>query len=135
MTYEGSFIDPTEPSIARVYNYLLGGKDTYAVDRETGDVFKRDLPGSVAIAFAHRATLVRAVGEIAKTTGIRQFIDMGSGLPTADNVHQVRLVRRAAGGGGRAGVSSVETVLSSRSPLASRTAMVPGDDLGSSPVV
>ncbi|MFF2431810.1 SAM-dependent methyltransferase [Streptomyces mirabilis] len=89
MTYEGSSIDPAKPSIARVYDYLLGGKDNYAVDREIGDVFKRDLPGSVAIAFANRAALTRAVREIAKTTGIRQFIDLGSGLPTADNVHQV----------------------------------------------
>ncbi|MEU8905688.1 SAM-dependent methyltransferase [Streptomyces mirabilis] len=89
MTYEGSSIDPARPSIARVYDYLLGGKDNYAVDREIGDVFKRDLPGSVAIAFANRAALTRAVREIAKTTGIRQFIDLGSGLPTADNVHQV----------------------------------------------
>ncbi|MFB7445751.1 SAM-dependent methyltransferase, partial [Streptomyces mirabilis] len=89
MTYEGSSIDPARPSIARVYDYLLGGKDNYAVDREIGDVFKRDLPGSVAIAFANRAALTRAVREIAKTTDIRQFIDLGSGLPTADNVHQV----------------------------------------------
>ncbi|WP_328785313.1 SAM-dependent methyltransferase [Streptomyces canus] len=89
MTYEGSPIDPSKPSIARVYDYLLGGKDNYAVDREIGDVFKRDLPGSVAIAFANRTALTRAVGEIVKTTGIRQFIDLGSGLPTADNVHQV----------------------------------------------
>ncbi|KQX70371.1 SAM-dependent methyltransferase [Streptomyces sp. Root1310] len=89
MTYDGSSIDPTKPSIARVYDYLLGGKDNYAVDREIGDVFKRDLPGSVAIAFANRAALTRAVREIAKNTGIRQFIDLGSGLPTADNVHQV----------------------------------------------
>ncbi|MET7477496.1 SAM-dependent methyltransferase [Streptomyces sp. NPDC005648] len=89
MTYEGSSIDPAKPSIARVYDYLLGGRDNYAVDREIGDVFKRDLPGSVAIAFANRAALTRAVALIARTTGIRQFIDLGSGLPTADNVHQV----------------------------------------------
>ncbi|MFF4906235.1 SAM-dependent methyltransferase [Streptomyces sp. NPDC001260] len=89
MTYEGSAIDPNKPSIARVYDYLLGGKDNYAVDREIGDVFKRDLPGSVAIAFANRAALTRAVREIARTTEVRQFIDLGSGLPTADNVHQV----------------------------------------------
>jgi len=60
MTYEGSSIDPSKPSIARVYDYLLGGKDNYAVDREIGDVFKRDLPGSVAIAFANRTALTRA---------------------------------------------------------------------------
>ncbi|MEU8794047.1 SAM-dependent methyltransferase [Streptomyces sp. NPDC048643] len=89
MTSEGTSIDATKPSIARVYDYLLGGKDNYAVDREIGDVFKRDLPGSVAIAFANRAALTRAVAEIATTTDITQFIDLGSGLPTADNVHQV----------------------------------------------
>ncbi|WP_399894959.1 SAM-dependent methyltransferase [Streptomyces sp. BBFR51] len=89
MTGASSSIDRTRPSIARVYDYLLGGKDNYAVDREIGDVFKRDLPGSVAIAFANRAALTRAVREIVTTTGVRQFIDLGSGLPTADNVHQV----------------------------------------------
>ncbi|MBY8865469.1 MULTISPECIES: SAM-dependent methyltransferase [Streptomyces] len=89
MTDHGSSINPNKPSIARVYDYLLGGKDNYAVDREIGDVFKRDLPGSVAIAFANRSALTRAIGEIVTTTGIRQFIDLGSGLPTADNVHQV----------------------------------------------
>jgi hypothetical protein len=89
MTDEGSRIDSTKPSIARVYDYLLGGKDNYAVDREIGDVFKRDLPGSVAIAFANRAALTRAIAQIATTTEVRQFIDLGRGLPTADNVHQV----------------------------------------------
>ncbi|MEV6881468.1 SAM-dependent methyltransferase [Streptomyces sp. NPDC051135] len=96
MTGESSSIDSTRPSIARVYDYLLGGKDNYAVDREIGDVFKRDLPGSVAIAFANRAALTRAVGELVTTAGVRQFIDLGSGLPTADNVHQVAQ-RRAPG--------------------------------------
>ncbi|MEU6341574.1 SAM-dependent methyltransferase [Streptomyces sp. NPDC046977] len=89
MTDQDSWVDQTKPSIARVYDYLLDGKDNYAVDREIGDVFKRDLPGSVAIAFANRAALVRAVREIATTTDVRQFLDLGSGLPTADNVHQV----------------------------------------------
>lgn len=89
MTHEGSSIDSTKPSIARVYDYLLGGKDNYAVDREVGDVFKRDLPGSVAIAYANRSALTRAVREIVTGTDVRQFIDLGSGLPTADNVHQV----------------------------------------------
>lgn len=89
MTGDRSAIDCTRPSIARVYDYLLGGKDNYAVDRKIGDVFKRDLPGSVAIAFANRAALTRAVAEIVASTEVRQFIDLGSGLPTADNVHQV----------------------------------------------
>ncbi|MFC9998581.1 SAM-dependent methyltransferase [Nocardia sp. NPDC127526] len=81
-------VDQSKPSIARVYDYLLGGKDNYAADREVGDYFINDLPGSVDIAFANRNALVRAVREIAET-GVRQFIDIGSGLPTAQNVHQV----------------------------------------------
>ncbi|MFE3188560.1 SAM-dependent methyltransferase [Nocardia sp. NPDC059240] len=81
-------VDQSKPSIARVYDYLLGGKDNYAVDREIGDFFIKDLPGSVDIAYANRNCLVRAVGEISRS-GINQFIDIGSGLPTADNVHQV----------------------------------------------
>ncbi|MER7674541.1 SAM-dependent methyltransferase [Kitasatospora sp. NPDC096128] len=88
MTDDSSGIDESRPSIARVYDYLLGGKDNFAVDREIGDFFLRDLPGSVAIAFANRRALVRAVGAMADA-GIRRFIDLGSGLPTADNVHQV----------------------------------------------
>ncbi|MFD7455264.1 SAM-dependent methyltransferase [Kitasatospora sp. NPDC059827] len=88
MADDSSGIDRSKPSIARVYDYLLGGKDNFPVDREIGDFFLRDLPGSVAIAFANRRALVRAVGAMADD-GIRQFIDMGSGLPTADNVHQV----------------------------------------------
>jgi hypothetical protein len=81
-------VDQSQPSIARVYDYLLGGKDNYAADRQVGDFFVRDLPGSVAIAYANRQALIRAIGDISRA-GIRQFIDMGSGLPTADNVHQV----------------------------------------------
>lgn len=83
-----SGVDQSKPSIARVYDYLLGGKDNYDVDRAIGDKFTHDLPGSVAIAHANRQNLIRAVREIA-LAGIEQFIDMGSGLPTADNVHQV----------------------------------------------
>ncbi|MQY30575.1 SAM-dependent methyltransferase [Nocardia aurantia] len=81
-------IDQSKPSIARVYDYLLGGKDNYAVDRQVGDFFIKDLPGSVGIAYANRQALIRAVGNIARA-GVRQFLDIGSGLPTADNVHQV----------------------------------------------
>ncbi|WP_062989573.1 SAM-dependent methyltransferase [Nocardia anaemiae] len=81
-------IDQSKPSIARVYDYLLGGKDNYLVDQEVGDHFKVNLPGSVAIAFTSRQALIRGVRDMART-GMRQFIDFGSGLPTADNVHQV----------------------------------------------
>ncbi|AVH24060.1 SAM-dependent methyltransferase [Nocardia cyriacigeorgica] len=88
MNDSASVVDPNTPSIARVYDYLLGGKDNYPVDQEIGDHFKINLPGSVAIAFGNRQALVRAVRDIARS-GVRQFIDLGSGLPTADNVHQI----------------------------------------------
>ncbi len=81
--------DPEVPSIARTYDYLLGGKDNFPPDRELGDVFIERFPGAVAIALDNRACLVRAVSYIAGELGIGQFLDLGSGLPTADNVHQV----------------------------------------------
>ncbi|MBL1075034.1 SAM-dependent methyltransferase [Nocardia sp. 2] len=88
MSEPSAQVDQTKPSIARVYDYLLGGKDNYAADRAVGDFFINDLPGSVSIAFSNRQALIRAVGEIS-AMGVTQFIDLGSGLPTADNVHQV----------------------------------------------
>ncbi|RJO78462.1 SAM-dependent methyltransferase [Nocardia panacis] len=81
-------VDQSKPSIARVYDYILGGKDNYVVDQQIGDHFKKDLPGSVAIAFTNRQAMVRAIRDMTQA-GMRQFIDFGSGLPTADNVHQV----------------------------------------------
>ncbi len=81
--------NPQVPSIARTYDYLLGGKDHYPVDREIGEIFIKKFPGAVQIALDNRACLVRAVTYIAGELGISQFIDLGSGLPTADNVHQV----------------------------------------------
>jgi SAM-dependent methyltransferase len=81
--------DINKPSIARTYDYLLGGKDNFAVDRAFGDRFINDLPGSRQIPFDNRGALIRAVRELVTTTPVRQFIDLGSGLPTADNVHQV----------------------------------------------
>jgi SAM-dependent methyltransferase len=81
--------DPEVPSIARTYDYLLGGKDNFPIDREIGDIFIQRFPGAVQIALDNRACLVRAVGYMAGQLGIGQFLDLGSGLPTADNVHQV----------------------------------------------
>jgi hypothetical protein len=81
--------DPQVPSIARTYDYLLGGKDHYPVDREIGEIFVQKFPGAVQIALDNRACLVRAVTYLAGELGISQFLDLGSGLPTADNVHQV----------------------------------------------
>ncbi|WP_067821455.1 SAM-dependent methyltransferase [Nocardia inohanensis] len=88
MTGDAVAVDVSKPSIARVYDYLLGGHDNYEADRKVGDFFINDLPGSVAIAHANRQALVRAVAAIAED-GVDQFIDIGSGLPTVDNVHQV----------------------------------------------
>ena len=81
--------DVSRPSIARTYDYLLGGKDNFAIDRAFGDKFINDLPGSRQIAPDNRGALVRAIREIVTGTPVRQFVDLGSGLPTADNVHQV----------------------------------------------
>lgn len=89
--------DQSKPSIARVYDYLLGGKDNFSADRAVGDVFVDRFPGAVAIARDNRLCLTRAVRYIASELGIDQFLDLGSGLPTADNVHQVaRRVNPAA---------------------------------------
>jgi SAM-dependent methyltransferase len=81
--------DPAIQNIARTYDYLLGGKDNFPVDREVGEIFIQQFPGAVQIALDNRACLVRAVTLMASELGIGQFIDLGSGLPTADNVHQV----------------------------------------------
>src|ERR1700749_4198788 len=81
--------NPEVPSIARTYDYLLGGKDHYPVDREVGEIFIQKFPGAVQIALDNRACLIRAVTYMVGELGIDQFIDLGSGLPTADNVHQV----------------------------------------------
>jgi hypothetical protein len=81
--------NPNIPSIARTYDYLLGGKDHYPADREVGEIFFKRFPGAVQIALDNRGCLVRAVDFMTRDLGITQFIDLGSGLPTADNVHQV----------------------------------------------
>ncbi|ADB32960.1 protein of unknown function DUF574 [Kribbella flavida DSM 17836] len=82
-------IDTSVPSIARTYDYIIGGKDNFAADRAIGDQIITNLPGAPAIAIDNRATLVRAVRELVTTQRMKQFVDLGSGLPTAENVHQV----------------------------------------------
>ena len=82
-------IDTTVPHSARIWNYWLGGKDNYAVDREAGDQFSAIYPGIVDIARADRAFLGRVIRFLAGEAGVRQFLDVGTGLPTADNTHQV----------------------------------------------
>ena len=77
---ESPSFDPEVPSIARTYDYLLGGKDNFPADREVGEIFIQRFPGAVDIALDNRACLVRAVRFIADELGIVQFLDLGSGL-------------------------------------------------------
>ncbi len=79
----------TVPRSARVWNYFLGGKDNFPADRAAGDHIFEAFPGIVEIARASRAFLTRAVRYLAGEAGIRQFLDIGTGLPTADNTHEV----------------------------------------------
>jgi hypothetical protein len=74
---------------ARVWNYLLGGKDNFAADREVGAVILRMFPGIARLARLQRRFLVSAVRYLAGEAGVWQFLDIGPGLPTADNTHQV----------------------------------------------
>src|SRR5262249_46072124 len=85
----GAKIDTTVAHSGRIWNYWLGGKDNYAVDREAGDKVAAMLPSIVAQARADRAFLGRAIRYLAGEEGIRQFLDIGTGLPSADNTHQV----------------------------------------------
>jgi O-methyltransferase involved in polyketide biosynthesis len=82
-------LDTTVSHSARIWNYWLGGKDNYAVDRLAGDKVAEMLPIIVAQARADRAFLGRAIRYLAGEEGIRQFLDIGTGLPTADNTHEV----------------------------------------------
>jgi O-methyltransferase involved in polyketide biosynthesis len=77
------------PHSARVWNYLLGGKDNYPVDSEAGDVILSTFPEFAAVARLQRQFLARAVRFLAGEAGIRQFLDIGTGLPTADNTHEL----------------------------------------------
>jgi len=85
----GTGIDTSVPHSARIWNYWLGGKDNYEVDRAAGDQFSAIYPGIVDIARADRAFLGRVVRYLAGEAGVRQFLDVGTGLPTADNTHEV----------------------------------------------
>lgn len=87
-------VDPSRPTIARVYDYLLDGKDNFAADRAVGDRIIAALPEVQVGVRAQRAVLGRIVRYLVGEAGIDQLLDVGSGLPTADNVHQI--ARRAA---------------------------------------
>jgi hypothetical protein len=74
---------------ARIYDYLLGGKDNYAADREAAEAALKIYPEWAFTARANRAFLGRVVRYLAGEAGIRQFLDIGTGIPTAGNLHQV----------------------------------------------
>ncbi|BEL04213.1 SAM-dependent methyltransferase [Actinoplanes sichuanensis] len=82
-------LDSTVPQTARIWNYLLGGTDNFAVDRAVGEQILASRPELAENARLSRAYLIRAVKYLAGEAGIRQFLDIGTGLPAANNTHQV----------------------------------------------
>ena len=82
-------VDPTKPSIARVYDFMLGGKDNFAIDRQVAAMALEVTPDGPAAGRAGRRFLGRVVLYLAGEAGITQFLDLGSGLPTQGNVHEI----------------------------------------------
>ena len=82
-------LDTGVPHTARVWNYFLGGEDNFASDREAGERIAKVNPPILELARASRAFLVRAVRHLTEDVGIRQFLDIGTGLPTFNNTHEV----------------------------------------------
>ena len=91
---EGVSVDTSAPHIARVYDYWLGGKDNFAVDREAAEQVMATFPDVLVSVRAQRAFLGRAVHYLVAEAGIRQFLDIGTGLPSVNNTHEV--AQRAA---------------------------------------
>lgn len=85
----GQGINPFVANPARRQNYLLGQKDNYEADRESGEEFKRIYPGIIADVLASRAFVGRAVRHLAAKRGVRQFLDIGTGLPAPDQLHEI----------------------------------------------
>ncbi|WP_378733189.1 SAM-dependent methyltransferase [Nocardia brasiliensis] len=81
-------LNPNVPSSARIYDYLLGGKDNYDIDREVAHRMLAIAPDTRTLAWFIRQFLVKAV-QLAAEAGVRQFIDLGAGIPTSPNVHEV----------------------------------------------
>jgi hypothetical protein len=82
-------IDTTVPVSARIWNYWLGGKDYYPIDKQAGDQFAKVYPGIFDGARASRYFIARVVRYLAQEAGVRQFLDIGTGLPTQDNTHEI----------------------------------------------
>ena len=94
VTYDGDWREtfrPDIPSVARIYDYLLGGKDNYPADREVGESMIAQLPNVRLAVQWNRAFLRRVVRYLIREAGIRQIIDVGAGLPTVGNTHEVAL--------------------------------------------
>jgi hypothetical protein len=112
-------IDPAQPSAARIYDYLLGGKDNYAVDRAAADRVLAVAPDQRSLARANRAFAIRAVRVLAGA-GIGQFIDLGTGFPSSPSVHEAA----------REVVPSAPVVYVDHDPVVHvhNTALLAGDD-------
>jgi hypothetical protein len=82
-------VDPSRPSVARIYDFWLGGSQNFEADREAGRRAAEAMPTLPTWARANRVFLRHVVGELVGTYGIRQFLDLGSGVPTAGNVHEI----------------------------------------------
>jgi len=81
-------IDISRPNVARIYDYLLGGKDNFTVDREAAKKLLAVTPDMAGIVRDNRSFIGRVVRHLADEGGIRQFLDLGGGLPTQTNVHE-----------------------------------------------
>ncbi|MGW9309690.1 SAM-dependent methyltransferase [Saccharomonospora azurea] len=82
-------LDPTKPTVARIYDASLGGKDNYEVDRQIFELIKQVAPHQGDVSWMNRRFLVRAVRYLTELVGMDQFLDLGSGLPTVQNTHEV----------------------------------------------
>jgi len=91
--HAGLDFDPTLPNVARIYDWLLGGKDNFAADRQAAAKLLEAVPGAASAACENRAFLGRAVRFLAEEAGVCQFLDIGAGLPTAGSVHQIAQAR------------------------------------------
>jgi S-adenosyl methyltransferase len=86
---QGPQIRTDIPHSARIWNYWMGGKDNYEIDQQIGDASLQIDPDIATMAVQSRQFLIRAVRYVASEAGIRQFVDIGTGLPTMQNTHEV----------------------------------------------
>lgn len=86
---DGLEVDVTRPSVARAYDAVLGGRDNYPPDRAVAEELRKTAPQITDLAWWNRAILGRGVRYLAAEAGVRQFIDLGAGLPTMENTHEV----------------------------------------------